>query len=78
VQNTIIVEAAVSDCMIELTELTQPRFYQAIGVVEGILDINDPNNALTVGDRSFAVTVANAARKKHQPQSTIPYIARLE
>ncbi len=52
--------------------MTEPQqhFYQAIGVVEGILDINNSNTTLTIGDRSFSVAVANAARKKHQPQQT--------
>lgn len=62
----IINETPQNDPMTE----PQQHFYQAIGVVEGVLDINEPNNTLTVGDRSFAVAVANAARKKHQSQQT--------
>jgi hypothetical protein len=56
--------------MTEPTAQIQQHFYQAIGVVEGILEIDDSNNTLTIGDKSFSVAVANAVRKKHQPQQT--------
>ncbi|MGB8702972.1 MAG: hypothetical protein WCD18_26450, partial [Thermosynechococcaceae cyanobacterium] len=49
-----------------MTEL-QPRIYQAIGVVEGILDIADPRSTLTVNNSIFPVVVSRYARRKYKP-----------
>lgn len=45
----------------------QSRLYQAIGVVEGVLDLSTESPTLTVAQTSFPASVSKQVRRKHQP-----------
>jgi hypothetical protein len=43
-----------------------PDRYQAIGTIEGILEVNDLNHTLKVGEYSYPIRVRNKVFEKHQ------------
>ena len=50
-----------------MTENKELRIYQAIGVVEGILEIDDLRGSLFIGETVYPTTFSNKVRLKHQP-----------
>jgi hypothetical protein len=53
--------------MTESTEQTNPHFYQALGIVEGILDTDNTPYTLTAGKTIRPAIVSKKVRLEHQP-----------
>ena len=56
--------------MAESTEQTERHIYQAIGIVEGILEINEGQDHLIIGERVYPATTKKKTRLKHLPGQT--------
>ena len=53
--------------MAELTDQIERHIYQAIGIVEGILEINEGQDHLIIGERVYPATTKKKTRLKHLP-----------
>ena len=53
--------------MSEQTTEQAERIYQAIGTVEGILELSDSRALLHIGETAFPVSVSPLVLKKHTP-----------
>ena len=53
--------------MTELTDQIEHHIYQAIGIVEGILEINESQDHLIIGERVYPATTKKKTRLKHLP-----------
>ena len=56
--------------MTELTDQIERHIYQAIGIVEGILEINESHDNLVIGERVYPATSNKKTRLKHLPGRT--------
>ena len=53
--------------MTELTDHIERHIYQGIGIVEGILEINEGQDILVIGEMVYPATTAKKTRLKHLP-----------
>ena len=56
--------------MTELTDPIERHIYQAIGIVEGILEINEGQDHLIIEERVYPATTKKKTRLKHLPGQT--------
>jgi hypothetical protein len=53
--------------MTELTDHIERHIYQGIGIVEGILELNEGQDILVIGETVYPATITHKARLKHLP-----------